>query len=508
MTENEIVPISVVVPEVTPIPRASKKAMEQKRCREDLKYLCVEYLGYSDWDVCHDDLEAWVKDSVGSRYRLLLIPRGHLKSSILTVGYTIQRILREPNIRILIANAIWDNARGFLSEIAKHLGPDSKLEALFGVFKAKRWTRDGLVIKQRTRALAAPTVATTGIERTQASQHYDMIILDDVVSRENTSTREQREKVKKFYKDCLSLLEPTGDISIVGTTWNEDDLYNDLRRNPKYKVFIRTALQPANFKTGKPIFPKKFNLETLKGLRDELGMFEFGAQYFLNPYPDEDMEFRMEWIQWYSEIPKVLMYVSMILDPSLGRDNSDFCGLTTTGVTSEGKIYVLDARHFRSKAELIGFEVVRALEDLKRKGVTINRFGLEAIAFQQVLQPMIEAEFKKAGIKIMIDLITIRTQVETKGMRIKGLIPYFSQKKVYLRRDMTDLVAELSKWRFENKGKTDDIIDSLAYQVRYWGNRPADIPQEVAGEGSLIWWMRKMRQDAKTDLFSEYRMKN
>ena len=29
-------------------------------CRGDLKFLCRDVLGFSDWDECHDDLQEWM----------------------------------------------------------------------------------------------------------------------------------------------------------------------------------------------------------------------------------------------------------------------------------------------------------------------------------------------------------------------------------------------------------------------------------------------------------------
>jgi hypothetical protein len=209
---------------------ATKLEAVKKACKEDLKFLCVNVLGFSDWDIIHDQMRDYLKNA--GRQKLILIPRGHLKSSIVTVGYAIQRILKNPDIRILITNATWDNSRKFLGQISEMMTGKSLLTDIFGSFKGDgRWTLEELTVAQRVKATKEPTISTAGIEKSLTSQHYDLIIHDDLVNRENITTREQKEKVLSFYKDSLSLLDPGGEMSVIGTRWATDDLYGHLLEN-------------------------------------------------------------------------------------------------------------------------------------------------------------------------------------------------------------------------------------------------------------------------------------
>jgi hypothetical protein len=208
----------------------------KEKCRKDLKFLCVNVLFYDWWDDnIHTPLASFVKTS--GRQKLILIPRGHLKSSIVTVGYTIQRLLINPNIRILITNAVWDKARMFLTQITESLS-SSALPSLFGPFKGKgRWTLDEITIAQKKlNTKRGPSIATAGVEKSLTGTHYDLIIHDDLVDRENTSTKEQKEKVLKFYKDSLSLLDPGGEMIVIGTRWATDDLYGHLIANDLHSI--------------------------------------------------------------------------------------------------------------------------------------------------------------------------------------------------------------------------------------------------------------------------------
>lgn len=178
------------------------------------------------WDESLHDSIAWYLQHSG-RQKLILVPRGHLKSSIITVGYSIQTLLKNPDTRILITNATWDNARGFLEQIANYLR-DSDLKDYFGFFQTPQtsWTKDAISIAQRTNAAKrGPSIATAGLEKSLASQHYDLIIHDDIVNDENVTSKEQMNKVDNFYRASLNLLDPGGETIIVGTRYSVGDVY-------------------------------------------------------------------------------------------------------------------------------------------------------------------------------------------------------------------------------------------------------------------------------------------
>src|SRR3990167_1864398 len=67
-------------------------------------------------------------DKNKKRKKLLLIPRAHLKSTVVTVGRALQAIVTNPSVRILIANATYGNACSFLTEIKRHLKFNEKIK--------------------------------------------------------------------------------------------------------------------------------------------------------------------------------------------------------------------------------------------------------------------------------------------------------------------------------------------------------------------------------------------
>jgi predicted phage terminase large subunit-like protein len=470
------------------------KDRERFLCKWDLRYLCFDVLGYKDWDLCHDDMYEFFEKHKDEKRLLLLIPRGHLKSSVVTIGMNIQDMLRNPNIRILVANAIWDNARSFVGQIGDYCSKYGNLKELFGEFRPKSrgnkgWNKDAITIQQRTMPLKEATITSTGVGRTQASQHYDKIVLDDVVSRENIGTKEQRSKIVDFYGDCLSLLEPDGKVVVVGTTWHEDDLYNLLKKDTGYKTYLRKALDPANFTTGEPIFPKKFSKQTLMDIKGEFEkkgkLGQFYAQYFLDPYPDEDAEFQKEHVKYYSGTPIGELHVSVCLDPSLGKSTSDNAGISATGVDKDGKVYILDARNFKVHIDRIGYEIVKTLDKLKGMSLNCQIIAIEGFGFQQVLETPIRKILTDANYGHVPLEILPRSTEESKDSRIMALIPYFAEGRIWMTQNMVDLKDEMIRFKKNVKRRKDDILDSLAWQIQYWSRKPVERLKEKCPEGSF-----------------------
>lgn len=180
-------------------------------------------------DTLHNDLAAFLDKPEDKK--LILIPRGHLKSSIVTCGWTIQQILKDPNTRILIANAVWDIARSFLREITGFLTDKSLLSDIYGRFDGpgSKFTQDAITVAQRTiGTIKEPTITTAGVETALTGSHYNIMIMDDLVEENNCNTKEQIQKIIRFYQNSLDLLDPGGQILVVGTRWAMGDLYGHL----------------------------------------------------------------------------------------------------------------------------------------------------------------------------------------------------------------------------------------------------------------------------------------
>lgn len=439
-------------------------------CRDSLWYLSTQVLGYTDWDVIHDDVEKMLGRA--ATRKMLLLPRGHLKTSIITKGYVIKRILQNPNIRILIANQVWDKAREMLFEIKELLTEKSMLAQLFGQFSSTRWRDDEIVIRQRSKALAAPTIATAGVESEMTSSHFDLILVDDVQGLMNCQTKEQRDKVKKFYRSLTALLDPGSEMIVLGTRWHHDDIYQEIidTESQYYDVMVRQVVED-----GKIIFPKKFNLQFDKKLknwvhtmvptmdyidflRNSLGP-DFYSQYMNQPIDAETQLIKKDYFQYYSRPPERLFRCMAVDLAMTANRRADYTAIVVAGMTENRDIYVLDTIRGRWNNPSDIVNNIFQMYDKWHPTVT----GMESMGFQKTIKIWLEQEMRQRKQSFYIkELKTPPTMIKTS--RTKALEPWYRNKKVFHLQWMKDLENELLCMSTDGyKGKHDDLIDTMAH---------------------------------------------
>ena len=73
----------------------------------------------------HKSLADWLLDeNWEGQKKMLLMPRGHVKSNIITGGYAVWRIVRDPNVRILLGSLNAQDAARFLAPIKAYIKDD------------------------------------------------------------------------------------------------------------------------------------------------------------------------------------------------------------------------------------------------------------------------------------------------------------------------------------------------------------------------------------------------
>jgi predicted phage terminase large subunit-like protein len=436
-------------------------------CRGDLHFLCTEMLGYKDWDICHDEMEIFLARP--SAKKALLWPRGHLKTSNGTIGKTIQYILKNPNVRVLIANQVWDMSRKMLMEIKGHLTM-SQLPKLFGEFQSEQWNQDSITIRQRNHSFKEPTILTTGIEAETTGGHFDVIFLDDLTGHQNCQTPEQREKTKRFRRSMVNLLEPGGTLIEIGTRWHLDDTFSEIfeREKEYYDILIRQVVE-----NGKIIFPKKFNMrfdpknktwthvdypcmDYIEHLRKSMTPAEYSAQYLNNPVDEENQLFKPTYFKTWTQRPPRL-FVSMTIDPAISEKSSaDFFAINVSGMDEKYDIYVLDTLRGHWNVS----EAINNIFSMYQKWQP-SVIGMETISFQKAIKAWLENSMRERGVHFPVTELKRNTN-ESKEFRIKALEPFYREGKIYHAPWMKNLELELSCFP---KGKHDDEIDAFASQL-------------------------------------------
>jgi predicted phage terminase large subunit-like protein len=420
----------------------------------------------------HKEMCKFIDDNKHKK-KLALIPRGHLKSTTITVGRVVQAICENPTVRILIANATYGLACSFLTEVKRHLKFNEKIKMIWGDLTkdAEKWSENQITLSKAKQqgGKKEATVTAMGVESALTSQHYDIIIGDDLVNKDYVNTAEQIDKTIDFYKECLNLLEPDGEMILLGTRWDDKDLYGwildrDNKALDDFEVFIREAYEgDIDGDDFKKLYPQKFTKSHLIKLREQQGPYIFSCQYKNNPISKDNADFKQEWFRYYErkDIEGKILNKFTMTDPAISLEKSaDFTAMVTVGVDSEGLIYILDIERVKIEPnQLIDLMFIKYRQF---KSLVI---GIEDVAFQRTLQYTLSEEMQKRGEYLPIK--PVKPYARSKDQRIRGLQPLYANGRILHCKDtkyIKNLEDELLRFP---RGKHDDVIDALSYNLDF-----------------------------------------
>lgn len=203
--------------ELEALKKLTREAYKQSLFKT-VKYLCnfKDVTQYTHGNII-TALEATTKR------KLIIAPRGSFKSSVGVTAYCIWLIINNPNIRIFISSETFVNAKNFLREIKAILQSREFLN-VFGDMVGPRWSESEITVSTRTKIIKEATVTIGSIGVIKVGAHFDVMLLDDLNSNNNSGSPEACEKVISYYRYLISILEPDGTISITATRYSMLDI--------------------------------------------------------------------------------------------------------------------------------------------------------------------------------------------------------------------------------------------------------------------------------------------
>jgi len=267
---------------------------------------------------------------------------------------------------------------------------------------------------------------------------------------------------------------------------------------PGFDFYIRRVIE-----RGKVIFPEAIciteeereaallngiKLESIERLKSS-NKGKFYGQYLNDPMDDSLLEFKREWFQPFALQPGSLLAnefpvapVLISVDPAFRmRQSNDDSGIVVSKTLSDNNVYIVEAKGIKVNPQMLVEEIFRLVD----KYVIIDKILLETVTSQIMLMDLLQHEMRKRGKFFNIQEVKPDNN-ETKAARIRGLIPHYSNRRIYHTAGAYALEEQLLEFP---KGQHDDIIDALAYQVKFW--RPFNMADAKPGEypqNSMGWW--------------------
>lgn len=448
-------------------------------CKQDLYFLMV--YGLARKDMLSPTLNRqWLLDrcrEVEERANgyLDLWSRGHYKSSIITCGKTIQDILNNAEMTVGIFSFSNKIAVAFLRQIKREFESNLVLKHLFPDIlydnpskESPKWSeQDGLIVKRKGNPKESTVEAWGLIDSQPISKHYDLLVYDDVVTRDNINTPDMITKTREAWELSLNLGKEGCKKRYIGTRYHFLDTYKTIMERQAAIPRIYPATHDGT-PTGKPVLLSQSYIDEQ---RREQGSYTFSAQYLQNPISDSSQGFKREWLRYYECTNERLVIVSremniyILVDPACEKKKTnDYTVFIVLGCNKDNNYYLLDGirdrLNLREKADTL-FELYRKW---KPKGIAYEKYGMMA-DIEYIREKQNEYNFR-------FGITEVGGQVP-KNDRIKRLVPKFEQNKIYLPLKISRLNYEGKSYDFVNQFTEeeylffpsaihDDMLDALS----------------------------------------------
>lgn len=344
----------------------------------------------------------------------LLAPRGHAKSTWLSIIYPIWKIINNRDIKIIIVSDTGDQAEMFLRAIKDELEANERLLYDFGDFYQKPkssspnvWKACDITVIRGTRA-KEPTIICGGSGKRIVGRRADLIIVDDPLNDENTESERQRAKTLRWFRKTLTpIVNPdTGKIVVIGTRKHPHDLHAELAKNPRYRQYIFRAFG----EDGRtPLWPERWPRERLMSEKEEIGSIVFAQEYQNESISEETACFRREWIErcyrfsetlenhYQGSLPVFIGWdLSVVADRKRAEEHdTDYTVGITIALGDDGTRHILDIYRER------GLSTSQVLDVMRRKAAVYKPalITLENNLFQSLYEQQLISltDFPVAG---------------------------------------------------------------------------------------------------------------
>ena len=286
--------------------------------------------------------------------------RGHYKSTIITFGKTVQDILAshgedplpqwaglEPTFGIFshtrpIAKAFLRQIKTEFqrNELLKELFPDILYEA--PERQSPRWSEDaGIIVRRQSNPKEATVEAWGLVDGQPISKHYNVLLWDDVVTKESVGSPEMIKKTTEAWELSLNLGDEQPRLRGIGTRYHFADTYRTILERGALKPRIHTATEDGQM-TGVPVLLTRGQLD--QKIRD-MGPYTASAQLFQNPIADSKQTFQRDWLahRYQSDIGWEPMTRVLLCDPANSKvKKSDYTTMAVIGLGEDRNYYLLD----------------------------------------------------------------------------------------------------------------------------------------------------------------------
>ncbi len=470
----------------------------------------------------HREVISWWCKQDSHSHQLLLLPRDHMKSTLLAYRLAWE-LTKDPTLRILLISSTSNLAIKQLKFIKDILTNDTyriywpdmveKEEA-----KREKWTEREISIDhplRKAESVRDPSIFTAGLTSNIVGLHCDIAALDDVVVESNAYLEDGREKVQSQYSLLSSIETVNAREWVVGTRYHPKDLYSSLQdmeiedydelgnvsnATPLFEVFER-QVESVGDGTGEFLWPRQqrtdgrwfgFDSKILATKRAQyINKVHFRAQYYNDPHDIDSSAIKRDLFQyynpaflgqkdgrWFFKNERLNVVAAVDFAYSSGK-RADHSAIVVVGVDGKGNYFILDIDRF--KTDKISDYFNRILK-LHEKWAFHKLRAEVSVAQQVIVRDLKDNYIRPFGLSLSVEEYRPSRWQGSKEERIQATLePKYSNLQMwhYAGGNCQTLEEELI---FTNPAH-DDIKDALAAAVDF-----AVVPLDIF----------RMKKDAQT----------
>lgn len=366
-----------------------------------------------------------------------------------------------------------ENAERILFDIAFELVNNNNLKADFGILFSKERGIDQIkqnrinnfVCENGTRVEAHSTQESVR-GRIHLNQRPDFLLLDDIETNKTKESEAYTKQVKDHITEAMAGMSPDGYMLYLGNYISEYGNIQWLIDRAKIDKRIRVRNVPVMI-DDKPTWEGKYALTdeeakktgkvSIEDKQRQLGSLVFSYEMMNKPIDEMSAEFKRQYAQPITEHEVLQKETNcyITIDSAVSeKDSADFTGITINRVDRFNKWFVKTYRLKVNSKELIDHLFYL------HKVYTPKYLGLEETTFTMAIEPFIQEEMRKR--QVFFSITPIKHKGIHKETRIRGLIPRWENKSIFLVGDNLELLDEMRTFPL---GQHDDVLDSLSMQL-------------------------------------------
>jgi predicted phage terminase large subunit-like protein len=402
------------------------KSARIERGRKDFEWFCEYYLGAyfkSAPALFHAELAELIRRK---KRVVCAAPREHAKSTVVSFAIVLWWIVYDQRKFIVIFRESDGVASQILGDLREELESNDLLREDFAeaTGQGRKWTESEFVTSNDVKVLGRGRGASSrGLRHKQFRP--DAIICDDIEDDESVQSKDQREKVMRWFKRVVSnLVAPEGSIFVIGTVLHHDALLvNLLKETEVYETRIWKAITSK----GVPLWPARWPMVRLDAKRKEIGARNFATEFMNEAANEEEQIFSPNFWRRYKDddLAGLKLNVYAAIDPAIGtKARNDDTGVAVVA-EHDGRYYVLRVKLGKLKVQ----QQVELVFVTYRQFPNILKFGFEGIAYQTALKQLVEERSRREALQL--PAVAVEDLTTDKLRRLSTLAPLAEQGLIY-----------------------------------------------------------------------------